>query len=503
MGLVRGAVRTTALAAAVPWSCVRGTHDRFGGLRSVPGVASSPFSLPALRFPRCVWRAVPSGCPLPSLARTPFHAVCAFRGLGPVALLVFPACALCVCVRSRSHGAPPPRRKHLARPPCLALVGPFHAVRAPPRVLPRSCVPLGLLGGGGGGPVPFPPYLGWGCALPGGLGLRVWGVPAPGGLGWGGGRPVRRFPRRCGRGGQWGGGLPCLSLSLCLPWAGNKAGVLGVALAMEGVAPIPLPFVLACCPRARSAGALACLRSFACSLSIAVSAGAGGWGRGGGPCCGPPPGRRGAAGGGGVPSTLGRVGGRRPRGARAIGGSVVGLAGGGVAPWFPTSPLRGGRPVALRPVPPPSLAHPPEVYAFNRGRGAAPGAGFGLPPAGQPGGGGGGGVAGGSRGAGGRSASVRPSAFPGRATKRESLAALRSWGAWPSILPRFVVACRPRAWSVCRPYELARARLPVAAPVGVTRSRGGPGHGTLPWTRTSKQAGKALRSQGHHYARVM
>ena len=37
----------------------------------------------------------------------------------------------------------------------------------------------------------------------------------------------------------------------------------------------------------------------------------------------------------------------------------------------------------------------------------------------------------------------------------------------------------------------------------VTRSRGGPGHGTLRWTRTSEQAGKALRSQGHHCARVM
>ena len=31
----------------------------------------------------------------------------------------------------------------------------------------------------------------------------------------------------------------------------------------------------------------------------------------------------------------------------------------------------------------------------------------------------------------------------------------------------------------------------------------GPGHGTLRWTRTGEQAGKALRSQGHHYARVM
>ena len=37
----------------------------------------------------------------------------------------------------------------------------------------------------------------------------------------------------------------------------------------------------------------------------------------------------------------------------------------------------------------------------------------------------------------------------------------------------------------------------------VTRSRGGPGHGMLRWTRTSEQAGKALRSQGHHCACVM
>ena len=37
----------------------------------------------------------------------------------------------------------------------------------------------------------------------------------------------------------------------------------------------------------------------------------------------------------------------------------------------------------------------------------------------------------------------------------------------------------------------------------LTRSPGGPGHGTLRWTRTSKQAGKALHSQGHHHARVM
>ena len=52
----------------------------------------SRFPLPAPRVPRCVWRAVLSRCPLPSLAGTPFHAVCAFRELGPVALQVVPAC---------------------------------------------------------------------------------------------------------------------------------------------------------------------------------------------------------------------------------------------------------------------------------------------------------------------------------------------------------------------------------------------------------------------------
>ena len=44
---------------------------------------------------------------------------------------------------------------------------------------------------------------------------------------------------------------------------------------------------------------------------------------------------------------------------------------------------------------------------------------------------------------------------------------------------------------------------PQAAGAPVTRSRGGPGHGTLRWTRASEQAGKALRSQGHQCAHVM
>ena len=44
-------------------------------------------SLPS-RPSRCVLQVVPPGCPLPWPDGTPFHAVCAFRGLGPVALKV-------------------------------------------------------------------------------------------------------------------------------------------------------------------------------------------------------------------------------------------------------------------------------------------------------------------------------------------------------------------------------------------------------------------------------
>ena len=143
----------------------------------MPGLVSSLF--PAPRFLRCVWRAVPSRCPLSSLAGTPFHAVSAFRGLGLVTLLVFPASLLCVCVRSRSPGVRPPPplpglvwRAHPARSRCWALVGPFHLVRAPSRVQPRSRAAFGLLGGGR--PCPVSPYLAWGCALPVGW-VWAWG----------------------------------------------------------------------------------------------------------------------------------------------------------------------------------------------------------------------------------------------------------------------------------------------------------------------------------------
>ena len=162
MGLVRGAVRQYCLGGCSALVVFARRSRPVPGVWARCRVLCLPrFPLPAPRFLHCVWRAVPSGCPLSSLAGTPFDAVCAFCGLGPVALLVFPACPLCVCALALSGRRRPPLpglvwRAHLARSRCWALVGLFHAVRAPPRVLPRSRAPFGLLGGGGG-PVPSPP----------------------------------------------------------------------------------------------------------------------------------------------------------------------------------------------------------------------------------------------------------------------------------------------------------------------------------------------------------
>ena len=130
----------------------------------------SRFPLPAARAPRCVLRVVPSGCPLPSLAGTPFHAVCAFRELGPVALLVVPACPLRVCALALPQRPPPPPwvvwRAHLVRSRHWVP----HRVSCPGPLLHLACL-------GGGGPVPVPPYLAWGCCCEGRL--RSGAPPVP------------------------------------------------------------------------------------------------------------------------------------------------------------------------------------------------------------------------------------------------------------------------------------------------------------------------------------
>ena len=112
------------------------------------------FPLPAPRVPRCVWRAVPSGCPLLSLACTPFHAVCAFRALGPVALPVVPACPFRVCALALSRCPLPPP---LGGVVCASRVVPaLGAGRAVPRGPCPSACPA---------PVPCSVWRAWGGAV--------------------------------------------------------------------------------------------------------------------------------------------------------------------------------------------------------------------------------------------------------------------------------------------------------------------------------------------------
>ena len=87
---------------------------------------------------------------------------------------------------------------------------------------------------------------------------------------------------------------------------------------------------------------------------------------------------------------------------------------------------------------------------------------------------------GGACGAGGRSASFRPSALPGQATKRASLALCCPWGAWPPIPLRFVLTRLLWVRSVRRPGAQARARLFFVAPVGAGGWGGGAGRTPAP-----------------------
>ena len=150
----------------------------------------SRFPLPAPRVPRRVWQGVLAGCPLPLLDGTPFHVVCAFCELGPVALLVVPACPLCVCALALPRRPlPPPLGGVVCAPREVSALGAIGAVPRGP--FPSACpapVPCSVWHvGGGGGPGPVPPYLAWGCAPP--LG-RVRGVcPVAAACRGGGGGP--------------------------------------------------------------------------------------------------------------------------------------------------------------------------------------------------------------------------------------------------------------------------------------------------------------------------
>ena len=403
--------------------CVRGARGPFGGFGPLPGVVSLPFppsrpACPVLRVAGCPirvslalarWYAIPpglcvprarSGCPSGS-PRVPFA---------------------CVCARAPAASAPPPWVvwvAHLARSRHWALVGPFHVVRSPPRVLPQSLAPSGVLGGGAGRSRFPPTWLGvvgvaeghprGGCLplLRGasgvrrsassdcpptgravgvrhpravGAGVRVWGpysvplvctpcggcVPRGGsvaflcrGAGWGGWGGLRRAPPLCGR----GGGSLCLVPSLCLPWAGNKAGVTDVVLLMGGGGP---PYHSGSCSPAFTGrslcGVLARWRGLVCSPWFLWEPAAGAGGRAA---------LRLLPRAGGVGTIPPAFGGSGP-GPLRLAGRLGGWGGGGARRGLPAPPLGGG---PRYPIPAPLVpsVHSPPACGCGRGRGAAPG----------------------------------------------------------------------------------------------------------------------------------
>ena len=125
-----------------------------GGSGRYPVLCLSRLPLPAPRVPRCVWWAVPFGCPLPSLTGTPFHAVGAVRTLGPVARLVVPACPFCVCALALPRRPLPPFLGGVACAP--RVVPALGAGRAVPRgSCPSACPAL----------VPCSVWRAWGGAV--------------------------------------------------------------------------------------------------------------------------------------------------------------------------------------------------------------------------------------------------------------------------------------------------------------------------------------------------
>ena len=141
--LVRGAVRHYCLGSCSALVvCARRSRPVRGA-----GAGAGCRVFPVSPFPPRISRAVCGGpsCPRvpypPALVRDFMRSVCS---AGSVRLpLWYSPRVLCVCLRWRSRGirAHPPLpwlvwRAHLALSRCWALVGPFHAVRASPRVLP-------------------------------------------------------------------------------------------------------------------------------------------------------------------------------------------------------------------------------------------------------------------------------------------------------------------------------------------------------------------------------
>ena len=304
-----------------------------GGSGRYLALCLSRFPLPAPRVPRCVWRAVPSGCPLPSLAGTPFHTVCAFRELGPVALPVVPACPLRPCALALPRRPLPPPLGCVACAPRAGRA--LGAGRALPRVPCPSACPA---------PVPCSIWLAWGGAF------RSWFPPT-----WlGAVRPPRggSVALVC-RGASFylGGGGACDVPAVCAAGGASRAGGRSASFrpsAFPGQATKRVslasfwswgawsPYHSGSCSPAFSGrnlcGVLARWRALACSPQFLWEPAAGAGGQvlrllsl--------------ADGGGTIPSASG-VGGRRPGGLRACG---KGGGGGGSRRGLPAPPMGAAR----------------------------------------------------------------------------------------------------------------------------------------------------------------
>ena len=395
---------TTALAGAVPRLCVRGARGRFGGFGPVPGLVSLPFppsrpACPALRvagrpvrvsLTLARWYAIPrglcvprarSGCPSGSPC-VPFACVCA----GAPAASVPPPLGGVACApravpalgTSRAVPRGPCPSACPASVPCSVWRASREAVRSrfPPTWLGAVGVAEGRPRGGafhccegrlwsGASPVSLActpcggcvPRGWWGAVPLPGLGLCAPHRAGPwrscaGGRAGGGGRPVRRAARLCGRGGPVGRGVALLR-SVPLPSLGRQqSGCHWRHSGHEGRGP---PYHSGSCSPAFTGrdlcGVLARWRGLVSSPRFLWEPAAGAGGRAvlrllfG-------------AGGGGTASGSGS---RGPRGLQAG-------RGGGSRRGLPAPPLGGGpRFPTLAPLF--SLAHSPLACAFGRGRG--------------------------------------------------------------------------------------------------------------------------------------
>ena len=474
LGLVRGAARHYCLGGC---SALVVCARRSQPVRGAWAGAWCPV-FPVCPFPPRVPHAVcdgPSrpGVPYPrSLVR---HSMRSVRSAGSVRLpFWYSPRALCVCVRSRSRGvrAPPPLPGCCGRAPrVVPVLAPGRAVQRGPCSsacpAPVLC-PVWFAWGGGGGPVPYSPYLALGCVPPVGW-ICASGAFQRRRVGWGGGgggcapfSPTVRPGGPVGRGVALPQPVPLPSLgrqqSGC-PWRRSGHGGRGPHTAPVRVRLLSLSSVRVA-PLCATAGSLAHRGS--CESRRR--------GRGGGPCSGLPPGRRGPGGrgdhlpasggrGAGAPVACGTVGGGGTGGGRAVAPHLP-PPGGGRLRLSALSPFRGRRipPRRTRSVGVVGQPRAPGAARCRRASLAGGGGAHREPPprrAGRRAGG-----------PGGRCASARPSAFPGRATMRASSATLRLWGARPPYCSGLSSRAAPRSWSVRPSFALVWVRLPVATPAG-------------------------------------